>query len=212
VGLIYLKRLKRREPSVCLTSCNFQRLFLVAVMLGAKFLDDSYYSNKHWAEVGGMSTAELNCLELEFLFRLGFSLSLTREEYDSYVALLTGDEQPAAHATRQAVGAAARLALKIEGHQQFVGTLVGIGLGHAEVAAVERQHFTRGEKPVEVHLLRRKPHHGARKAVVAHGVVAEHLHVARGPANEAGDNADERALPRPVGAEQPMEAAVRHRE
>jgi hypothetical protein len=88
VGLIYLKRLKRREPSVCLTSCNFQRLFLVAVMLGAKFLDDSYYSNKHWAEVGGMSTAELNCLELEFLFRLGFSLSLTREEYDSYVALL----------------------------------------------------------------------------------------------------------------------------
>jgi len=95
VGLIYLKRLKRREPSVCLTSCNFQRLFLVAVMLGAKFLDDSYYSNKHWAEVGGMTTAELNCLELEFLFRVGFSLALTREEYDSYVALLTGSEQPA---------------------------------------------------------------------------------------------------------------------
>ena len=105
VGLIYLKRLKRREASVCLTSCNFQRLFLVAVMLGAKFLDDSYYSNKHWAEVGGMSTAELNCLELEFLFRLGFSLSLTREEYDSYVALLTGDEQPAVPALVQAANA-----------------------------------------------------------------------------------------------------------
>jgi hypothetical protein len=105
VGLIYLKRLKRREPSVCLTSCNFQRLFLVAVMMGAKFLDDSYYSNKHWAEVGGMSTAELNCLELEFLFRLGFSLSLTREEYDSYVALLTGDEQPAVPALVQAANA-----------------------------------------------------------------------------------------------------------
>ena len=105
VGLIYLKRLKRREASVCLTSCNFQRLFLVAVMLGAKFLDDSYYSNKHWAEVGGMSTAELNCLELEFLFRLGFSLSLTREEYDMYVALLTGDEQPAVPALVQAADA-----------------------------------------------------------------------------------------------------------
>jgi len=92
IGLIYLKRLKRREHSVCLTSCNFQRLFLVAVMLAAKFLDDSYYSNKHWAEVGGMSTAELNCLELEFLFRLGFSLALSREEYDHYVRLLAGDE------------------------------------------------------------------------------------------------------------------------
>lgn len=102
VGLIYLKRLKRREASVCLTSCNFQRLFLVAVMMGAKFLDDSYYSNKHWAEVGGMSTAELNCLELEFLFRLGFSLALTREEYDSYVALLMGDERPVMSVGRSA--------------------------------------------------------------------------------------------------------------
>jgi len=95
IGLIYLKRLKRRESTVCLTSCNFQRLFLVAVMLAAKFLDDSYYSNKHWAEVGGMTTAELNCLELEFLFRLGFSLALSREEYDDYVRLLSGEEQPA---------------------------------------------------------------------------------------------------------------------
>jgi len=93
IGLIYLKRLKRRESSVCLTSCNFQRLFLVAVMLAAKFLDDSYYSNKHWAEVGGMTTAELNGLELEFLFRLGFSLALSREEYDDYTRVLAGAEK-----------------------------------------------------------------------------------------------------------------------
>jgi len=93
IGLIYLKRLKRRESSVCLTSCNFQRLFLVAVMLAAKFLDDSYYSNKHWAEVGGMTTAELNGLELEFLFRIGFSLALSREEYDDYARLLAGAEK-----------------------------------------------------------------------------------------------------------------------
>jgi len=104
IGLIYLKRLKRRESTVCLTSCNFQRLFLVAVMLAAKFLDDSYYSNKHWAEVGGMSTTELNCLELEFLFRVGFSLALSREEYDDYVRLLAGDEQARAP-TSEAVAA-----------------------------------------------------------------------------------------------------------
>lgn len=103
VGLIYLKRLQCREASVCLTSCNFQRLFLVAVMLAAKFLDDEYYCNKDWAEVGGISTAELNCLELEFLFRLGFSLNLTREEYDGYVTLLT----------RQALGADA---MEVEAH------------------------------------------------------------------------------------------------
>ena len=51
VGLIYLERMKKRDPGVCLVSTNFQRLFLVAVMIAAKFLDDYYYSNKHWAEV-----------------------------------------------------------------------------------------------------------------------------------------------------------------
>ena len=46
--------------------------------------DDVYYSNKQWAEIGGIKTDEVNRLELEFLFRLGFSLHLQREEYDWY--------------------------------------------------------------------------------------------------------------------------------
>lgn len=84
VGLIYLERIKKRDPGVCLTPSNFQRLFLVAVMTASKFLDDFYYSNKHWAEVGGIQTGELNRLELEFLFRIGFSLHMQRSEYDWY--------------------------------------------------------------------------------------------------------------------------------
>ena len=47
---------------------------------------------------------------------------------------------------------------------------------------------------------------------VAHGVVAEHAHVALGAAHEPGDDADERALARPVGAQQPVEPAIRHGE
>lgn len=84
VGLIYLERMKKRDVGVCLTPANFQRLFLTAVMCASKYLDDFYYSNKHWAEVGGIQTAELNKLELEFLFRMGFSLHMQREEYDWY--------------------------------------------------------------------------------------------------------------------------------
>jgi hypothetical protein len=93
IGLIYLERLKRRINSVCLTSNNFQRLFLVSTMVAAKFLDDFYYSNKHWAEVGGIPNAELNNLETEFLFRLSFSLYITREEYDAYTSLFSGSEE-----------------------------------------------------------------------------------------------------------------------
>jgi len=61
-------------------------------MQAAKYLDDFYYSNKHWAEVGGISTRELNALELELLFRLNFNLSIRREDYDSFVSQLVGDE------------------------------------------------------------------------------------------------------------------------
>mmetsp|Transcript_18659 Transcript_18659/g.42702 ORF Transcript_18659/g.42702 Transcript_18659/m.42702 type:complete len:329 (-) Transcript_18659:117-1103(-) len=100
VGLIYLERMKKRDPGVCLTTTNFQRLFLVAVMTAAKFLDDFYYSNKHWAEVGGLTTIEINKLELEFLFRMGFSLHMQREEYDWYAEELHSRAQQELLATQ----------------------------------------------------------------------------------------------------------------
>jgi hypothetical protein len=94
VGMIYLERLKEIIPSLCLTSTNFQRLFLVAIMEAAKFLDDFYFSNKHWAEVGGITTQEINALELEFLFLLEFDLNIQRSEYDSYVRCITAPREP----------------------------------------------------------------------------------------------------------------------
>mmetsp|Transcript_38259 Transcript_38259/g.95793 ORF Transcript_38259/g.95793 Transcript_38259/m.95793 type:complete len:357 (+) Transcript_38259:50-1120(+) len=95
VGVLYLERLKRRHNGLCLTSFNFQRLFLVAVMEAAKYLDDLYFSNKHWAEVGGFSLEEMNGLELEFLFRINFYLSVQREDYDAMVGQLVGDDDDA---------------------------------------------------------------------------------------------------------------------
>jgi hypothetical protein len=41
-------------------------------MCAAKFLDDLYYSNKHWAQIGGVTTAELNNQEMEFLTKMDF--------------------------------------------------------------------------------------------------------------------------------------------
>jgi hypothetical protein len=57
-------------------------------MEAAKFLDDFYFSNKHWAEVGGISTEEINSLELEFLFLLEFDVNVQRDEYDWYLKWL----------------------------------------------------------------------------------------------------------------------------
>ena len=74
VGLLYLQRLKQRVQTLRLTSNNLQRLLLTSVMVAAKFLDDMYFSNKHWAQIGGLSLKEVNALEMIFLFRLNFDL------------------------------------------------------------------------------------------------------------------------------------------
>lgn len=96
-------------------------------MVAAKFLDDFYYSNKHWAEIGGISTKELNNLELEFLFRTSFGLVVTREEYDWHASQLIAQDMEAAAATAAAAAAAASpcMAMAIGD----VGPVMGAGAG-----------------------------------------------------------------------------------
>ena len=84
LGLIYLERLKKHYASVHITSRSFVRLFLTSTMTAAKYFDDFHLNNKMWAEIGGISVAELKRLELEFLFLLNFRLHIDREEYDWY--------------------------------------------------------------------------------------------------------------------------------
>jgi len=133
IGLIYLERMKKRDTGLYLNSTNFQRLFLVSTMTAAKFLDDFYYSNKHWAQIGGITTQEINRLELEFLFRMGFSLHMQREEYDWYAEELLSrvdctstrdchDKENGVQDNRQAAGAA--------GGQVAVNVQAGAGPMH----------------------------------------------------------------------------------
>ena len=43
-------------------------------MLAAKFFDDRYYNNEYYSKVGGISKAEMNKLEAEFLKFINFKL------------------------------------------------------------------------------------------------------------------------------------------
>jgi hypothetical protein len=58
-------------------------------MLASKFFDDQYYNNAYYAQIGGVSTEEINSLEVEFLFMINFSLHVSREIYDQYHRELT---------------------------------------------------------------------------------------------------------------------------
>mmetsp|Transcript_13290 Transcript_13290/g.32013 ORF Transcript_13290/g.32013 Transcript_13290/m.32013 type:complete len:539 (-) Transcript_13290:1100-2716(-) len=85
VAFLYLERIKRDYPQLDLSPTNLQRLLLVACMIASKFFDDIYYSNKHWAEIGELTLAEVNQLEFIFLGCLDFNCAVQREEYDNFV-------------------------------------------------------------------------------------------------------------------------------
>ncbi|KAL3517572.1 hypothetical protein ACH5RR_020161 [Cinchona calisaya] len=87
VAHIYMERFIQCTHAI-LTSLNVHRLLITSVMVAAKFIDDAFFSNAHYARVGGVSTLELNKLEMEFLFGLDFRLHVNIDTFGKYCVLL----------------------------------------------------------------------------------------------------------------------------
>ncbi|XP_022863230.1 cyclin-U4-1-like isoform X2 [Olea europaea var. sylvestris] len=64
------------------------KLLITSVMVAVKFMDDVYYNNACYAKVGGISTTEINFLEVDFLFGLGFHLNVTPTAFYKYSSYL----------------------------------------------------------------------------------------------------------------------------
>jgi len=90
VGLVYLHRLEKRQGGgmrrPLVTSETYQRLVLTATMLATKFQEDQQISDNDWAAIGGISTKELNALELNMLGGLDWNMYVSREEYESFAS------------------------------------------------------------------------------------------------------------------------------
>jgi len=87
MALIYIDRLIQRN-NFLLTELNVHRVVITAILLAAKFFDDAYYNNAYYAKVGGVLIGEMNGLEVDFLFRINFSLHVTPEVFEKYKAEL----------------------------------------------------------------------------------------------------------------------------
>ncbi|GAV61597.1 Cyclin domain-containing protein [Cephalotus follicularis] len=88
VAYVYLDRFAQRQPSLPITTFNVHRLLITSVLVAAKFMDDMYYNNAYYAKVGGISTIEMNFLEVDFLFGLGFQLNVTPNTFHTYCSYL----------------------------------------------------------------------------------------------------------------------------
>lgn len=84
LAYVYIDRFIHQQPEVPITSLNVHRLLITSVMVAAKFVDDAFFNNAYYAKVGGVSTLEMNRLELEFLFNLDFKLQVTVSTFESY--------------------------------------------------------------------------------------------------------------------------------
>ena len=59
-ALILIDRIQEYNPGLLLTGKNVHRLLLVANVVSAKYLDDFFYKNSFYANIGGVSLTVLN--------------------------------------------------------------------------------------------------------------------------------------------------------
>ncbi|GAY40692.1 hypothetical protein CUMW_053930 [Citrus unshiu] len=87
IAHIYMDRFLQKTDGH-LTSLNVHRLLITSVMVAAKFIDDAFFNNAYYARVGGVSTAEMNRMEVKFLFSLDFRLQVNVETFHKFCSQL----------------------------------------------------------------------------------------------------------------------------
>ncbi|OAY68017.1 cyclin-U2-1-like [Ananas comosus] len=84
VAYVYMDRLCRSNPGFRIVSTNVHRILTTSIMVASKFVEDMNYPNSYFAKIGGLETQELNGLEVELLFLMGFKLNVSVSVFESY--------------------------------------------------------------------------------------------------------------------------------
>lgn len=70
----YIDRLCALYPAFTVSSLTVHRFLIASATVASKGLSDSFWTNRTYARVGGVSISELALLELEFLFRVEWKI------------------------------------------------------------------------------------------------------------------------------------------
>ncbi|KEG06355.1 cyclin-dependent protein kinase [Trypanosoma grayi] len=89
VSCLYIDRLLTRYTPLVLTLKNIFKLFSTAVRVASKVMDTRTVGNKYFARTSGISNAELNLLEVCFMWDIELELYVDATEFYSYAEDLT---------------------------------------------------------------------------------------------------------------------------
>ncbi|KAF9033082.1 hypothetical protein BDZ89DRAFT_1063145 [Hymenopellis radicata] len=92
LALHYIYRLKEREKgsgNEAQPGSEF-RIAVAGLMMANKFLDDNTYTNRTWSDVSGISLAEINRMEREFLQGVDYDLYVDKRSYEKWLWVLKG--------------------------------------------------------------------------------------------------------------------------
>lgn len=89
MSIMHILRIEHSYHScVPVSPYSIHRLLLTSVLVTCKFFDDSYFNNKFFARIGGISTQEMNQLELAFLLTLRYDLNVQPVVFETFIAEL----------------------------------------------------------------------------------------------------------------------------
>ncbi|KAK5309846.1 Pho80p cyclin [Exophiala xenobiotica] len=86
----YIDKLCALYPAFTISSLTVHRFLITAATVASKGLSDSFWTNRTYAKVGGVSVKELALLELEFLVRVQWRIVPVPEVLTDYYRSLVG--------------------------------------------------------------------------------------------------------------------------
>lgn len=84
LALVFIDRLIRHSPHVTVNRFTSHRLLLTGMVVAAKFHDDAFFTNRFYANIGGVDLQDMNRMEASFLELIDFSLHVQPEEFAIY--------------------------------------------------------------------------------------------------------------------------------
>jgi hypothetical protein len=81
IAIVYLCRINDKVPTFQIYHGTIYRVLLASIRVSTKYHDEDHLDNKHFAKVGGVNVKEMNSLEADFLYLIGFDLYVSSDDY-----------------------------------------------------------------------------------------------------------------------------------